>query len=117
MHFLLTRNGARANADADSYQQQLDSILAVARRQELKSPAPERSPLPDDCPSTGDGFVWQAHAGVPEESNYVPPRTTNRLAHGYWRPILFMIIASLFIASHVGTRASNTPSRGLSTWP
>ena len=101
MHFLLTRSGARANADADSYQQQLDSILAVARRQERVSPAPERSPLPDDCPSTGEGFAWQAHDGVPEEPNAALPRagTNRRFAHGYWGPILFMIIASLFIAS------------------
>ena len=115
MH-LLSGSGARANADAESYQQQLDSIMAVARRRELESPSPERRPLPDDCPSTGEGFVWKTHDG-PEESHAAPPRwTTNRrLAHAYWRPVLFLVVAALFIAS-MWEPAKNSTSRGLSTW-
>jgi hypothetical protein len=107
MHLLLSRSGARANADADRYWRQLDSILAVARRRELESPAPDRRPLPDDCPSTGEGFVWQANDAVPAPP---PRRTTNRrLAHVYWRPILFLIIVSLCIASTWETGAATRP--------
>ena len=95
MHFLLSRGGARAHADADRYQRQLDCILAVARRRELESPAADRRPLPDDCPSTGEGFLWQPNDATPA----APPReAANRLAPAYWRPILFLIIASLCIA-------------------
>ena len=121
MHFLLSRSGARAKADADSYQHQLDSILAVARRQELESPAPERHPLPDDCPNTGEGFVWQVHGAMPVKTNTVSARSTTnrRSAHAYWRPILFLIIASLFIGSTwqpgEPTRPGTDSQLGLST--
>ena len=118
MHFLLSGSGARANAAAESYQQQLDSIMAVARQRELESPSPERCPLPDDCPSTGEGFVWE---NAPEESNAAPPRwtTKQRLAHVYWRPVLFLIIVGLLIASMwepgEGTRPRADSQPGRST--
>ena len=94
MHFLLSRSGA--HADADRYQRQLDSILAVARRRELESPAPDRRPLPDDCPSTGEGFAWQVDGAG---STAPPRRTTNRRLPHVSRLILLLIIASLCIAS------------------
>ena len=95
MHFLLSRSIARANAEADTYQHKLDSISAVARRRETASPAPERRSLPDDCPSTGEGFVWQAHDPVPEKTSAAPSR---RAKQGL-APIIFLIIASLCIGS------------------
>ena len=80
MHFLLSRSGAYA--DADRYQRQLDSILAVARRRELESPAPDRRPLPDDCPSTGEGFAWQVNGAAIYCSSSADdkPTTATRLA-------------------------------------
>ena len=94
MHFLLSRTSA--HADADRYQRQLDSILAVARRRELETPAADRRPLPDDCPSTGEGFAWQANGAV---TTAPPRRTTNRRLSYVSRRILFLVIASLCTAS------------------
>jgi hypothetical protein len=104
MHFLLSRSGA--HADADRYQRQLDSILAVARRQELETPAPDRRPLPDDCPSTGEGFAWQVNDAAATASLR---RATNRQLPHVLRPILFLVIASLCIASTWGPGAPTRP--------
>ena len=111
MHFLLSRSGA--HADADRYQRQLNSILAVARRRELESPAPDRRPLPDDCPSTGEGFAWQVRValdlllllgGRQTDNCHTSPPPNPILGHRH-----------LVHRQHVGTWSTPTPGRAADT--
>lgn len=103
MQFPLWRH-VRADLHANSYQAQLDTLLAaaLARRQSVAMSSPDlaRRPSLEEWPTIGDGFIW--HGSDERSGSRKQPAqraaTTNRKSSMTLRVFVLLVIAGLGFA-------------------